>query len=345
MVVNQSRAIQQLATKLSAEIRREVSFALIGSQSRSAARAVLSVLTDRRGCLHWNSSQVAEPDAWVTSRASVRDAMAQAAEDRRTDGEVVVVIEHMEKLHCDNIMYLNNLMLAMDRSTDSGVDYLPTTLFFLFEEDPPPGVLMDGGVRSHLAEGIDKRCRPGPELNLKAFFGRTVPITFLPVPDDVPRDTQPLCSTIPLKDDKASWASSWLSDSHWSLNLTGKLLVVAAMGWVANVCVSAARRWIVGKTVSVTTSGSEMEGGESKDCRATLETLTSVRGGKRAVHAPRGYEKAAVSDQGFLVADDTQNMRNAQEAKAQISSKYESTDTPRRSVRRVPRRSSPKKIF
>lgn len=304
MIVNQARAIQQLANELSDGLTsgdKVTKLALIGAQARTAARAVLEVLTDGRGCLQWNAAQLAEQEDWVTSAGGLRDVLVQASQAVSVGGELVVVVEHMEKLDCGNMMHLNNFMLAMDSGSSLKAEgVLIPTFLFLFEQDPPRRALLDGGIRSHLLEAIDKRCHTNPGLNLRALFGRLEPITLAPLPADASPDTRPLCSTLPGggRGGRGLWGLAWPFGKPGGLSLTSKLLAVAAVGLSTYVLVraaaaaarqrDAAERTPIAPTpgsgIASSTAASVPSGGELDECMAgtgTVETLmTTVRGGK-----------------------------------------------------------------
>jgi len=304
VIVNQSRAIQQLANELSdglASGDKVTKLALIGAQARTAARAVLEVLTDGRGCLQWNAAQLVEQGDWVTSTGGLRDALVQASQAVGVGGELVVVVEHMEKLDCGNMMHLNNFMLAMDSGSSLKAEgSLIPTFLFLFEQDPPRRALVDGGIRSHLLEAIDKRCHTNPGLNLRAFFGRLEPITLAPLPADDSPDTRPLCSTLPGggRGGRGLWGLAWPFGKPGGLSLTSKLLAVAAVGLSTYTLVraaaaaarqrDAAERTPIAPTpgsgITSSTAASVPNGGELDECMTgtgAVETLmTTVRGGK-----------------------------------------------------------------
>ena len=304
MIVNQARAIQQLANELSDGLTsgdKVTKLALIGAQARTAARAVLEVLTDGRGCLQWNAAQLAEQGDWVTSTGGLRDALVQASQAVGVGGELLVVVEHMEKLDCGNMMHLNNFMLAMDYGSSLKAEgSLIPTFLFLFEQDPPRRALVDGGIRSHLLEAIDKRCHTNPGLNLRAFFGRLEPITLAPLPVDASPDTRPLCSTLPRggRGGRGLWGLAWPFGKPGGLSLTSKLLAVAAVGLSTYTLVRAAaaaarKRDAAERTpivptprsgITSSTAASVPNGGELDECMTgtgAVETLmTTVRGGK-----------------------------------------------------------------
>lgn len=305
VIVNQARAIQQLANELSDGLTsgdKVTKLALIGAQARTAARAVLEVLTDGRGCLQWNAAQLAEQGDWVTSTGGVRDSLVHASQAVGVNGELVVVVEHMEKLDCGNLMHLNSFMLAMDSGSALKAEgSLIPTFLFLFEKDPPRRALLDGGIRSHLLEAIDQRCHPEPGINLRAFFGRLEPITLAPLPEDASPDTRPLCSTLPGggRGGRGLWGLPWPFNKAGDLSLTNKLLAVAAMSLstyaLVRAATAAARQRDAAESTPVTpTSGSGVasstaassvpHGGELDECMTgtgAVETLmTTVRGGK-----------------------------------------------------------------
>lgn len=323
VIVNQARAIQQLANELSDGLKsgnKVTKLALIGVQARTAARAVLEVLTDGRGCLQWNAAQLAEPGDWMTSTGGVRDALVQASQAVGSDRELVVVVEHMEKLDCGNMMHLNNFMWAIDSgSVLTAEGSLIPTFLFLFEEDPPRRALVDGGIRSHLVEAIDDRCHPGPALNLRAFFGRLDPITLAALPADASPDTRPLCSTLPGggRGRRGLWGLAWPFGKPGGLSLTSKLLAVAAAGLSTYALVRAAtaaarQRDATERTLIAPAPGagiasskaasSVLGGGELDECMTgtgAVETLmTTVRGGKDTpARATRRHAAPAETDE------------------------------------------------
>lgn len=299
VIVSQARAIQQLANALSDGLNsgdRVTKLALIGAQARTAARVVLEVLTDGRGCMQWNAAQLAKPGDWVTSTGGVRDALVQASQAVGVDGELVVVVKHMEKLDCGNLMHLNNFMLAMDSGSSSKAEGSLIPIFlFLFEEDPPRRALVDGGIRSHLVEAIDKRCHPGPGLNLRAFFGRLEPITFAPLPADASPDTRPLSVTLPDggRRRRGLWGLGWPFGKQSGLFFSRKLLAVVVVGLGTFTLVRAATAAVRQRAAERTPSpapgsgippSTVLNGGEPDECMTgtgAVETLmTTVRGGK-----------------------------------------------------------------
>lgn len=304
MIVNQAKAIQQLANELSDGLtsgNKAAKVALIGAQARTAARAVLEVLTDRRGCLQWNAAQLAEKGDWVTSTGGVRDALVQASQAVGVNGELVVVVEHMEKLDCGNLMYLNNFMLAMDSGSALQAEgSLVPTFLFLFEEDPPRRAQLEGGIRSHLLGAIENRCHLEPALNLRAFFGRIEPITLEALPENASLDTRPLCRSLPggRGGGRGMWGLPWPFNKAGDLSLTSKLLAMAAVGLSTYALVRARQRDATEKTpIAAPTPGSGLasrtaaavassvpHGDDLDECMTgmgAVETLTTaVRGGK-----------------------------------------------------------------
>lgn len=300
VVVSQARAIQQLVNALSDGLYsgdKVTKLALIGAQARTAARAVLEVLADGRGCMQWNAAQLAKPGDWVTSTGGVRDALVQASQAVGVDGELVVIVKHMEKVECGNLMHLNNLMLAMDSGSSLRAEgSLIPTFFFMFEQDPPRRAMVDGGIRSHLVEAIDMRCHPGPGLNLRAFFGRLEPITFAPLPTDASPDTRPLSGTLPGggRGRRDLWGLAWPFGKQGDLSVTCKLLAMVVVGLGTYTLVRAATAAVRQRDVAERTPSPALGSGippskllngvELDECMTgtgAVETLmTTVRGGK-----------------------------------------------------------------
>lgn len=309
VIVNQSAAIQQLASKLSAELGRENHLALFGAQARTAARAVLGELTNGAGCLQWDPTQAVAPGHWVTSPSQVQAAVGKAYQAVASTGgstDVVVVVEHMEKLDCANVMHLNNLMAAMDRPDGS---FAPPTFLFLFEQDVARRDFIEGGIRSYWLEAIDKECRPGAALNLRAFFGRLTQIIFEPLPAGTPPDTQALCSALP-RGRGGLLGLGWpfgAGDKEGSM--TSRILAVAAVGLVvvgaATYAITRATAPARGNRAAAKAKDAATPlaaaGAMEEDPDKVLATLTSARGGNKGKTTRR---RSASPAPVAVVADD-----------------------------------------